>query len=114
MTFFVTGGGYLTEYVKLTGNTATTVLDVPQSVTVASVICTETGGATPNLTIDVHDGTSSYHLRNAAAMTAKQTVTYAEPFTIPNGWVLRVTSSNASGQVDVFVNYASLSASSRI
>lgn len=116
MSFTILGAPPITAYTKLTGNTATTVLPgVKQTVTILSVECTETNGGTPNLTIDVYDtaNTTAYYKKNAQAMTAKQTVLYDEPFTIPNGWVLRVTSSDASGHVDVMVNYIPGDASRR-
>lgn len=99
----------LTSYVKLTNNTATDVLpDVSQAVVVLSIACHEIGGNTPNLTIEVYDPkapATSYYRRNAVAMAARQIVETDLPFTVPNGWELRVTSSHASGLVDVWVSY---------
>lgn len=90
---------------KLTDATATTVLDTSKRTTVLSIICTEWGGNTPNLTIDLYDGTTTIYLRNALAMTAKQTFVFNDEFVLAQNQVLRVTSSDASGEVDVLVNY---------
>lgn len=107
MAYFITGSGLITEYGKLTGSTPTQIILRDSAVTVASIICTETAGGTPNLSIEVYSpaDAASYFLRNAVAMTAKQTVTYAEPFVVQNGDYLRLTSSAALGSVDYFVNY---------
>jgi hypothetical protein len=105
MSFNITGGAIVTEDTKLTDDTATVVLSKPKRTTVLSVVCTEIGGNTPNLTIEKYDGSASVYLRNALAMTAKQTFVFNEPFVLGQNQALRVTSSHASGLVDVLVNY---------
>ena len=72
--------------------TARTVVDWLQ--------CTEIAGATPNLTIDIFDGTTIVFLRNAKAMTAKEEVLLIQGFALNPGQYLRVTTSVAN-QVDV-------------
>ena len=92
---------------SLTDNTATTVLGPVKSNTiVVSVVCCETGGATPNLTITKTNGTRTIHYRNAKPMTASEAVLYDTPIHLRAGWSLQVTSSNASGEVDVDVTYS--------
>lgn len=62
--------------------------------------CTEIAGGTPNLTIELYDGTTSYYLQNAVAMTAKQSILKTHGIALHKGWYLRVTASVAN-QVDV-------------
>ena len=108
----LSNGGLLTEKTILTGNTATTVLDLGKAVLIESIVCVEVGGATPNLTIEVYDGTTSYYRRNAKAMAAKER--FEEPgWRLDSDEVVRVTSSNASGQVHVWVNYFAADATQR-
>lgn len=106
MTYNVSGGAILGNDANLTDDTATTVLGPAKSNTVVlSIVCCETGGDTPNLTIAKTNGTRTVHYRNAKAMTAKETVLYDTPIHLRAGWSLQVTSSNASGEVDVDVTY---------
>jgi len=111
---FTVSGGLLSKPVKLTGNSVTEILVATKRTTILSVICAEIGAATPNLTVELYDttNTTSYYLRFALAMTAKQVVVLNDEFVLPQGWKLRVTSSNASGQVDVLVNYLNPDATS--
>lgn len=64
--------------------------------------CTEIAGSTPNLTIEVYDAdtTTSYYLRNAKAMTAKEEVRVIEGLALQPNEFLRITAS-AANQVDV-------------
>ncbi|UYQ70967.1 hypothetical protein OF122_12955 [Pelagibacterium flavum] len=114
MSFTFPVGSVITAKVKLTGNTATTLVDADTGrVTILSIDATETQGGTPNLTIDVTDGTTTWFKRNAAAMTAKGSVTYDDVFILDNGETLRATSSDASGDIDIFVTYAALGIAGR-
>ena len=113
MSYFVTGSALTTEKTKLTNNLATPVLDLGKAVLVASVTCTEVGGATPNLTIEAFDGTTSTYRTFQRPMAAKERYADTEPFQLDNNEVLRVTSSNASGQVHVWVNYFTADATQR-
>lgn len=108
----LSNGGLLTEKTILTGNTATTVLDLGKAVLVESITCVEVGGNTPNLTVETYDGTTSYYRRNAKAMTAKEEVTLPG-FRLDTDEVIRVTSSHASGLVHVWVNYFAADATQR-
>lgn len=107
MSYFITGSNLLTHYVTTSGTTPNNVTpDVQKrAVVIASIEATETGGLTPNLTIDIYDPKTpaTYYKRNQFAMTARQTVAYEEPFWLPNGWQLRVTTS--TGVLSVLVNY---------
>lgn len=64
--------------------------------------CTEIAGATPNLSIEVYDAATglSYYLRNAKAMTARETVLFEAGIVLNPNEFLRITSS-AANQVDV-------------
>jgi hypothetical protein len=106
MTYNVSGGAILGADENLTTSAATTVLGPAKSNTIVlSVVCCETGGATPNLTIAKTNGVRTIHYRNAKAMTARETVVFETPIFLRAGWSLKVTSSNASGLVDVDVTY---------
>lgn len=105
MTYNVSGGAVLGVDKNLTDNTATTLLAATSNTVVLSIVCTEIGGVTPNLSILKTNGTRTVYYRNAKAMTAKETVLYDTPIFLRAGWSLKVTSSNASGLVDVDVTY---------
>lgn len=107
MISLVTASNLLTHYVTTSG---TAPVDVTPDVqkrafVVDSIIVTDIGGGTGNLTIDIYDPVTpaTYYKRNALAVTAKQTIAYTEPFWVPNGWKLRVTMS--AGTASVLVNY---------
>lgn len=92
---------------KITGSTATTVVDgTDQAWYVPWLAVGENSGGTPNLTVDLFDGTTAYcqvaggTLWVAKAVTAKQGIIFYDLF-VPKTWVLRVTSSDASGKFDV-------------
>jgi hypothetical protein len=97
-------GLLLTKATKLTGSSPTTVFTAKSRATLISIICTEIAGATPSLTIEVFDGTSSFYLRKLAPMTARQTFVFNEPIALNAGQELRVTAS-AANQIDCFVAY---------
>lgn len=112
-------GALQTLFTKLTGSSATEVYpksgDTNKSQTlIASIVCCMNGAVTPNLTIAIDDGTNTYNLRRALAMTAGTAVIWDEPFTLPQNWTIKVTSSDASGQVDVLVNYLANVAAARM
>jgi hypothetical protein len=105
MSNFLLGGAMDTVDLKITGNTALTVFTAKKRTVITSIICTENNGGTPNLTIARWDGTNTYFIRNALAVTAKQSVIFNEPMVLKAGWELRVTSSDAAGHFDVMVTY---------
>lgn len=94
----IEGVGYkltTTNPTVIAGN-ATAAMQVPW------FACTEITGATPNLTIELFDGTTSFYLRNAKAMTAKESVIFDSGIWLNPGTFLRITGSVAN-QVDVVV-----------
>lgn len=103
--------------VRLTGNTATVVLTAPGVMSIASIICTPTNG-TPTLTIEIYNaaGSSIMFLRKAVATTAGMPVIFNEVFTLNPQQTIRVTSSAASGDMDVLVTRGAgvAAASSRV
>src|SRR6185503_18295124 len=98
--------------VILSGNTVTDIVDATnKAVLVTDFEVNETGGNTPNLTVEIYDGTHSYYLGddngatwNAKAVTAKQSLKFTRGYPVPKGSKLRVTSSNASGSFTVVGN----------
>lgn len=65
-------------------------------------LCTEIGGATPNLSIEVYDAstTTSYYLRLAKPMTAKESVLFEAGIVLNVNEFLRITAGTAN-QIDV-------------
>lgn len=94
---------------KVANNSATTIIDgTTGTVYVAWFRVSENAGSTPNLTVEIYDGATSFYLGDAGgstwvakAVTAKQSVAFTDGYVIPYGSKLRVTSSDASGKFDV-------------
>jgi hypothetical protein len=87
--------------IKLTTTNATVVAgDATRAVTVDWFQATEILGNTPNLSIDLFDGTTTVYLRNAKAMTAREEVLRTQGVTLNRGQYLRLTASVANS-VDV-------------
>lgn len=93
--------------VKITGATATTIVDGTDNAwLVPWVQVNENAGGTQLLTVDLYDGTTSYcqgsadFTWKAKAVTAALSLTFTD-IVVPKGWKLRVTSDHASGQFDV-------------
>ena len=91
---------------KVTSNAVTTVVDAASSALyVPWLQVSETNGGTPNLSVELYDGTTSYYLGassstwKAKAVTAKQSVTFYD-LVVPRGWQVRVTSSDVAGNFD--------------
>lgn len=105
MSFNISGGALVTSRTKLTSNAVATVFTAKSRTIVLSVTCVENSGTTPNLTVEVYDGTTSFYLRKAVVMTAGTAFIFNEPFEVFPGGVIRVTSSDASGHVDAHVSY---------
>lgn len=95
--------------VRVTSSTVTTIADATnQQVTVPWFEVNQTDGSTPNLTVDLYDGTNTTYVGddlgsawNAKAMTAKQSVKFTQGIVVPKGSKLRVTSSDAAGKMHV-------------
>jgi len=99
---------------KITANTATTIVDgTNNAVIVPWFEVNENAGATPNLTVDIYDGTNTFYPGSdgldgntattfrAKAVTANQSVRFSAGYVIQKGSKLRVTSSDAAGKFDV-------------
>lgn len=86
---------------KLTTTSPTVIAGNANSVIqVAWFACSEIAAGTPNLTVELWDGTTSFYLRNAKAMTAKETYIFDNGIWLRQGTFLRVTASVAN-QIDV-------------
>jgi hypothetical protein len=110
--FNLDAGRLVTLATKITTGTVTTVVDATDplkggQVAVPWFQVNENAGSTPNLTVELFDGTTSYYLGTggvewrAKAMSAGQSVTFSDGYIVPNGWRLRITSSDAAGKMDV-------------
>lgn len=107
-------GPLLTQDTKISGNTVTDVFTASASTLIAGITVTENFGSTATLTLEKYDGSTSYYLRKAVAMTAGTAFIWDQPFTLPHGWKLRVTSGDAAGKMDVAVTYAPPVAAARL
>lgn len=101
-------GGVEEIAVRLTGTSATTIVDGTDNAWyVPWVQANENNGDTPSLTMDLYNGTTAYYLGSGGsvwrvkAMTAGQSLTFSEGIFVPKGWKLRATSNHASGRVDL-------------
>ncbi len=100
-------GGAVTEDGRLTTNSATAIFTATGATWIRSITAAERSGATPTLSIEKYDPVNavSYYMRFAVSMTAGSLVVYNEPFSLPLGWQIRMTSGNASGLVDWSITY---------
>ena len=93
----------------VTANTVTTIVDATDSaIFVAWFEVNENNGSTPNLTVDIYDGTNTRYLGDddgvsfvAVAVAAKSSRKFTQGYVIPKGSKLRVTSSDAGGRFHV-------------
>ena len=104
MTYTVNGGTVLTKAVKLTTTSATDILTASGKTLIVAIYAAEIAGATPSLTIEKYDGTTSYYLRNAKAMTARELLELNVLLNLSHGEKLRATAS-AADQIDIWVAY---------
>ena len=106
MSYTVNGGALLPKRTKLTTTAATTIYDPDRSPgLLLSIIAVEIAGATPTLTLDIYDGTTTYYLQNAVAMTARQRLQIDILVPLKVGEELRATAS-AANQIDIHVTYS--------
>ena len=110
MSFLLPGTRLLTEFFNITsvgGLTDITPINVgSRPFIIYSIVATETGGATPDLTVIVYDPktTTSYYRRNAKAFaSAKATERDLDEISMRSGMKLRAQVS--SGSASIFVNY---------
>lgn len=106
MSFTLTGGSILTKAVKLTVTTPVTLYAASKRTVIVGIEANEITGNTPALTLELWDGTTSYYLRNAKPMTAREEYSRDKPFALQSGWELRATAS-AANQIDCLVTYMS-------
>jgi hypothetical protein len=99
--FFAPGGAYGRRDAKLTTTNATTIVDGANAAVLVSLTCTEITGGVATLTIAIVNtaGTTVY-LRNALAMTAKQTLILDTGWPLDVGDLVKVTASIADN-IDV-------------
>lgn len=84
---------------KLTGTGATDIVAETNRCLVKKVYVTEISGNTPNFSLEVYDGTTSYYLMNTKPMTARQTLEW-DDIPLEAGWKLRATAGTAD-RIDV-------------
>jgi len=96
--------------VRVTGNTATTIVDgTNEAFFVPWFEVNENNGSTPALTVDLYDGTNPHYLGhdegtvvwNARTVVAWSSYKFTAGYIVPIGWKLRVTSNDASGRFHV-------------
>lgn len=99
------GGAIDTKKTKITTTAVTAVTAVSTNrTTVASISCCEIAGNTPNLSVEIYNGTTSYFLQSAKQMTARATVVFDQGYLLAVGETIRVTASVANS-VDVIITY---------
>lgn len=105
MTFTIQGGNVQTRQVKLSSTSPTVVVDGGQSgAVVVGVYAAEITGNTPAFSLEKYDGTTSYYLRNAKAMTAREEYARDLIVVLKAGESLRAT-AGAANQIDVLATY---------
>lgn len=97
-------GGLLTEPKAITGSSITTVYTADKRTLIASIVVTPTSG-TPNLSVSRYDGTTRSYIRKVVTTTAGTAWTWEIPFILDPGGVLEVTSSSATGDMDVLTTF---------
>lgn len=106
-------GARITEFVTLSDDSATTLYAATSGATrIVSIVATENSGSTPDIVVDIFDGTNAYRRFSATLLVGEIAVDDTE-FILPQNWSLRATSSDASGLIDVQVTYEEPSAQSR-
>lgn len=85
--------------VKLTGTSVTDIVAETKRCLVKKVYVTEISGNTPNFSLEVYDGTTSFYLQNTKPMTARQTLEWGD-IPLNKGWKLRATAGTAN-RIDV-------------
>lgn len=108
-TYFTFNGNAATGILsKITNSSVTTVIDATKGqVNLVELYVIENAGSTPNLTVDIYDGTNAYPLPDSSkavwsvkAVSANQAVEFSSRV-IPKGSILRVTSSDALGKFNI-------------
>lgn len=94
-------GGAITEDGTLTGNSATTIFTATGATWIRSITACDNTTGGPTVTIDKYDGSAAYVIQRAKAVP----LIFNEPFLLPVGWSIRMTSSDASGHIDWSITY---------
>lgn len=103
--YTITGATLSTKATKLTTTSVTDIYTATKRTTILSVVASEIAGATPDFSLELYDGTTSYYIYSTKAMTADTPIIFNEPFVLNNGWKLRATAGTAN-QIDILVTYA--------
>lgn len=90
---------------KVTGNTVITIVDGASLSLVCELFITEIAGSTPNLTLEIYDGTTSTYFVKTKPMTALQGLVW-ENIPLSPIQKLRVTAGTAN-QIDVIATAVS-------
>lgn len=85
--------------VKLTTANVTDIVAETDRCLVKKVYVTEISGNTPNFTLEVYDGTTSFYLQYQKPMTARQTLEW-DDIPLDDGMKLRATAGTAN-RIDV-------------
>lgn len=94
-------GGAITEDGTLTGNTATTIFTATGATWIRSITAEANAAGGPTVTVDKYSGSAAYVMRRTIAVP----LTLNEPFLLPLGWMIRMTSSDAAGKIDWSITY---------
>jgi hypothetical protein len=93
------GGVFGIRPVKLTSTSVTDIVAETKRCLVKKVYVTEISGNTPNFSLEVYDGTTSFYLMNTKPMTARQTLVWGD-IPLNKGMKLRATAGTAN-RIDV-------------
>ena len=104
MSYTVQGGIVQTVAFKLNATSPVDLLVAKTKILVIGIYAAEVANATPALTIEKYDGTTSYYLQYAKPMVARGEVSHDKLITLKQGERLRAIAS-AANQIDVWVTY---------
>ncbi len=105
MSYTIQGGYVTTEFTKLTTTAVTTVLEAGQSgAIIVEINATEIAGATPALTLERYDGTTSTYYRYQKNMTAKEEYQRQSIIVLGPDDEFRATAGTAN-QIDISITY---------
>lgn len=105
MTFSIAGATLSTRAFKLDGTDEIALYSAKKRTTILSVVACEIAGATPDFTLELFDGTTSFFIFNEKPLAAHEPLIFNEPFVLGNSWTLRAKAS-AADQIDVLLTYA--------
>ncbi|MFC3706046.1 hypothetical protein ACFOOL_14935 [Devosia honganensis] len=105
MSFTIAGATLSTRAFKLDSTSAIDLYNAKKRTTILSVVACEISGATPNYTLELFDGMTSFFIFKEKPLVAHEPLIFNEPFVLGNNWTLRATASVAD-QIDVLITYA--------